>query len=746
MCRKAYGFESRPGYQFFRPVKFEALLETPLTRQSVRITGEVHRVRYENPDSGFAVLVMLDSSGRKFVACGVLAGNAPGKTLELSGHFEDHAEFGREFKADSAREVLPQTSDGIARFLCGSVPGIGPKTAELIIKHFGGNTLAILDRSPRRLIEVPGIGPRRAADLAAAWKQNSERRDELIFLQGLGVSSAYCRRLFKRYGENAAEVVRANPYRLAEEVDGIGFLKADAIARELGIAEDSPDRLAAAAAFTLNEATGNGSVCLDAVELANRTAELLKRPPADGEKAVGLALEKRLVREDGGMIYPPQLLRLEIALPLMLKELATCPKFAGRRLAPRSETAARFAPEQLQALENAARYPLSIITGGPGVGKTTVVGELVGRARTAKLRIVLAAPTGRAAKRLAESSGIEAKTIHRMLGFDPATGKFAYDREHPLKCDLLIVDETSMLDLPLAGALFAAVSPGTSVVLVGDVDQLPSVGPGRVLADLIGSGLFGVTRLTKVFRQAEHSRIIVNAHKVNRGELPETSPSGGDFYWIEQEDPLRVQQIIRELVASRVNARFGIAPADTQVLTPMNKGACGAQTLNELLGNVLNPEERPELKIGERTLKIGDRVMQLANDYDKNVFNGDMGVLVRLSGAKRSFAVRFDGCRDVEYAFDEADQLTRAYAITIHKSQGCEFPAVIVPILNQHFVMLRRNLLYTAMTRARKLLVLIGGRKAVEMAVRNARTEVRTSQLLKRLRDVRRELEAPEKK
>ena len=717
-------------------------MDTPLLPQKTTVTGEVHHVRYENRDSGFAVLVMLDPEGKKFVACGVLAGTSPGKTLELTGHFEDHAEFGREFKADSFREVLPRTGDGIARFLCGSVPGIGPKTAELIVKHFGQETLAILDKSPRRLIEVPGIGPRRAADLAAAWKQNSDRRDELIFLQGLGVTPAYCRRLFKRYGDNAAEVVKENPYRLAEEVDGIGFLKADAIARELGISADAPERLAAAAAFTVNEATGSGSVCLEAAELAKRTAELLDRSVADGEKAVALALERKLVREDGGMVYPPQLLKIENALPLMIRELATFPKFAGRRLAPRKEASSKFAPEQLQALDSAARYPLNVITGGPGVGKTTVVGELVARARAAKLRVVLAAPTGRAAKRLAESSGEEAKTIHRLLGFDPSTGRFAYNREHPLKCDLLIVDEVSMLDLPLAGALFAALSPGISVVLVGDVDQLPSVGPGRVLADLIGSGLFGVTFLTKVFRQAEHSRIIVNAHKVNRGELPEPARDGGDFYWIEQEDPLRVQQIIRELVASRITARFGIAPRDIQVLTPMNRGPCGAQTLNELLGGVLNPEPRPELKIGERTLKVGDKVMQLANDYDKNVFNGDMGFLTRLSSEKRKFAVRFDGLGETEYAFDEADQLTRAYAITIHKSQGCEFPAVIVPILNQHFVMLRRNLIYTAMTRARKLLVLVGGRKAVEMAVRNARVEVRHSRLLERLRAVRAELES----
>ena len=713
-----------------------------LAPPSIRITGEVHHVRYENPDTGFAVLVLTSPSGEKIVACGVLAGNTPGKTLELSGHYEEHAEFGREFKADSAREVLPRTADGIARFLCGAVPGIGPKTADQIVKYFGDDTLHILDKSPRRLIEVPGIGARRAADLAAAWKQQGERRDQLIFLQGLGVTPAYCRRLFKRYGDTAAEVVRENPYRLAEEVDGIGFLKADAIARELGIAEDAPDRLAAAAAFALNEATGAGSVCLPAGELAERTATLMKRTPADGERAVKLALERNLVREDHEMVYTPQLLRCEIALPLVLKELASCAKFAGRRLAPRREGASRFAPEQLQALENAGRYPLNIITGGPGVGKTTVVGELVSRAKAAKLRVVLAAPTGRAAKRLSESAAGEgAKTIHRLLGFDPATGRFGYDREHRLKCDLVIVDEASMLDLPLACALFSAVPRGASVVLVGDVDQLPSVGPGRVLADLIKSGLFGVTFLTRVFRQAEHSRIIVNAHLVNHGEMPESSRDGGDFYWIEQKDPLRVQEIIRELVTSRISGRFGIAPADTQVLTPMNRGACGAQTLNELLGGVLNPEPRPELKIGERTLKVGDRVMQLANDYDKNVFNGDMGVLIRMSSEKRKFLVRFDGSRDVEYAFDEADQLLRAYAITIHKSQGSEFPAVIVPLLNQHFVMLRRNLLYTAMTRARKLLVLIGDRRAVEMAVRNTRSEVRWSHLLDRLRQARLELD-----
>lgn len=711
-----------------------------------RITGEVRRVRYENPRSGFAVLVMVTPEGKNFAACGDLAGHTPGKTLELFGRFEENGEFGREFKVEKCREMLPVTPEGIARFLRGAVPGVGPKTAELIVGYFGTDTLEVLDRSPGRLREVPKIGRRRAADLAAAWKQNSARRDQLIFLQSLGVTPAYCRRLFDRYGDRAAETVRENPYRLAEEVDGIGFLKADAIARGLGIAGNAPERLAAAAAFALNEAVESGSVCMDPEELARRTTELLKLTFADGEKAVELALESGLLRADSGMIYPPRLLRIELALPLLIKELATAPKFAGRLLVPRRDSGGvGFAPEQLKALDNAARYPLTIITGGPGVGKTTVVGELVARAREAKLRVALAAPTGRAAKRLAESGGEAAKTLHRLLAFDPKTGRFGCNRERPLKCDLLIVDEASMLDLPLAGALFAALSPGTSVVLVGDVDQLPSVGPGRVLADLIGSGFFGVTFLTKVFRQAGGSRIITNAHRVNRGELPEPPRRGetSDFYWIEQEDPRRVLEMIRELAGGRITSRFGIPAGDIQVLSPMNRGPCGAQALNSLLGEVLNPGPLPELVSGERVLRSGDRVMQLANDYDKNVFNGDMGVLSHISSTKKRFYVLFDGEREVEYTFDEADALTRAYAVTIHKSQGSEFPAVIVPLLNQHFVMLRRNLIYTAMTRARKLLILIGGRRAVEMAVRNARIEKRESRLPERLRELRKSLERP---
>ena len=710
-----------------------------------RITGEVHRVRYENARSGFAVLVLQSADGNKIVACGALAGNAPGRTLELEGRFEQHAEFGREFKVERCREVLPSTPEGIARFLCGSVPGVGPKTADLIVRYFGSDTLDVLDRAPRRLLEVPGIGRRRAADLAAAWKQNSSQRDQLIFLQGLGITPACCRRLLSRYGSRAAETVRDNPYRLADEVDGVGFLKADAIARELGIAEDSPERLAAAAVFALNEAVDAGSTCLDRAGLERRTAEMLKLPAASGETAVALALERRMLREDGGMVYTPQLLRIEVALPLLIKELATARNFAGKRLGPGSAGGKKLAPEQLQALQNVVCYPLTIITGGPGVGKTTVVGELVSRARTAHLRVALAAPTGRAAKRLSESGGEGAKTLHRLLMFDPATGRFGCNREHPLKCDLLIVDEASMLDLPLAGALFAALSPGTSVVLVGDVDQLPSVGPGRVLADLIGSGFFGVTFLRHVFRQAADSRIIVNAHRVNRGEMPEPPrrEEAGDVYWIDQDDPERVLEIIRELAGGRIRARFGFAPEEIQVLTPMNRGACGAQALNSMLGDVFNPGPLPELKFGERVLKHGDRVMQLANDYDRNVFNGDMGVLSSISASTRAFRVRFDAGREVEFSFDEADRLARAYAVTIHKSQGSEFPAVIVPLLTQHFVMLRRNLLYTAMTRARKLLILIGGRRAVEMAVRNSRVERRESLLLDRLRRLRLSLEPP---
>ena len=709
------------------------------TLTKTRMTGEILRVRFANPENGFAVVTLRTADGTDLTVKGILPGVDAGQTVEAEGYFVNHPEFGREFRAESFRAVPPATAEGVARFLCHSIDGIGKKTAAAIIGKFGAETVTVLDLYPGRLREVDGIGKKTAEKIIRAWKNSKERRDEMIYLQGLGITPAYCAKLFKQYGAEAASVVRSNPYRLAQDVDGIGFLKADAIARELGLAENSEERMQAAAIFTLNEMIDDGHVCAPRQELTAGCARLTGQDEADADAGIRAALARQLLQEMDGCIYTPYTLRAELALPKLVARLAAAGDFRGaalRRHAPPSNLT--LDPVQQQAVESVARRPLNIITGGPGVGKTTVVGEIVRRAEAAHLKVVLAAPTGRAAKRLGESCGMTAKTIHRLLMFDPATAKFHHHGGNPLTCDILIADEVSMLDIMLAVALFAAIPPGASVVLVGDADQLPSVGPGNVLADLIASGFFGVTRLTKIFRQSSGSSIIANAHRVNAGLFPvKPVPSPGelgDFYWIEQDDPGKVAAMIETLVSERIPRRFRFDPMeDIQVLCPMNRGECGTAALNTRLSALLVDANAPSFQFGSSVFKLGDRVMQTANDYDKNVFNGDLGRIVQVAPEKKRFHVCFDDDRFVEYGFEEAGQLSPAYAITIHKSQGSEFPAVIMPILTQHFVMLQRNLLYTGMTRAKKLLVLIGSAKAVEIAVRNARLRPRFSNLSRRL-------------
>lgn len=713
-----------------------------LTRTTLR--GEIRRVVFESDDGAFAVLKIVDPAGNEHAVRGSLCGLSAGQFLELEGYWDRHAEFGRQFRVESFRISLPSTAEGIKRYLgSGAIPGIGKKMAALIVDYFGDETLTVLDNNSRRLREVPGIGAARAEQIVKAWRSSGSRRDSFIFLQGIGISPAFCARLFRRYGDEAAQVVRKNPYRLAEEVDGIGFLKADEIARALGIAPESPDRLTAAAVYSLNTLIDSGHVCCPEPELIRLTAELTGQPPEAAANGVNRAMERHLLRRLDGMIYTPLLARAETEVPELVARLATVKEFAGSRLRPAGGgSGIRLNAEQEQAVETVCRAPLSIITGGPGVGKTTVVGEIVARARAAGLNIGLAAPTGRAAKRLSESTGLTARTLHRLLMYDPNTGKFSHGADDPLPYDLLIIDEVSMLDLLLAQALLRAVKPGCSLVLVGDSDQLPSVGPGTVLASFLASGWFQVTRLVRIFRQAADSRIIINAHRVNRGLLPEKTPPGGgltDFYWIEQDDPEKALATIEKLVAERIPARFGFHPVnDVQILTPMNRGVCGTAAINERLEALLNPGDKPQFKFGERVYKAGDKLMQISNNYDKNVFNGDLGRLVRIQSREKSFSVVFEGGRQVEYSMDEADQLTPAYAVTVHKSQGSEFPVVVLPLLSQHYMMLQRNLLYTAMTRARKLLILIGSRRAVEIAVGNSRQEPRFSLLTERMREFRR--------
>ena len=708
-----------------------------LTRTQLR--GEVKRVIFSNSDTGFAVVVLIEPDGYEQVVCGQISSAKPGENIEVNGYFEKHEEYGKRFKVESFRPTLPDTPEGVTRFLAACAEGIGQKTAEKIVDYFGHDAVKILNISPGRLTEVPGIGKKKAKEIAKAWKDSSDKRDSMIFLQGLGITPAYCSRIFKCYGEDAVNVVRSNPYKLADDVDGIGFLKADAIAREMGFAANSVERLTAAASYCLNNLINDGHVCCPSQNLLIELTKLTEQDEATCINGIMNALKKGKIQLDMDMFYTPKLAKAEKTLPYIIKSLASSRKFAGLKIAnKRIQLSNRLAQGQREAVESILKYPLNIITGGPGVGKTTVVGEIVRVAKQANLSIALAAPTGRAAKRLSEATGLIAKTIHRLLIYDPATNKFVFDENNQLNCDLLIVDEVSMLDILICQSLFSAIKYNTSVILVGDADQLPSVGPGKVLADFIASNYFHVTKLTEVFRQAGDSGIIRNAHRVNKGLLPEqTRPDKEltDFYWIEQDDPEKATEIISRLITERIPQRFNFHPIDDiQVLTPMNRGNCGTVYLNSYLGSLLNNKENvPEIQKGDRLFKVGDKVMQTSNNYDKGVFNGDTGILSRIETKAGKFYILFED-KEVCYNFEECDQIQRAYAITIHKSQGCEFPCVIMPILNQHYMMLQRNLIYTGMTRAKKLLILVGSKKAVEIAVHNTRIEPRFSLLLDRFK------------
>lgn len=717
-----------------------------LTEHTLR--GEVNRVVYENEETGYAVLRLIDGQGVEHTAVGVVPGAYEGQDVELKGGWERHKEHGRQFRVTSHRFTLPSTKDGIKRYLAsGLVKGIGPKIAECIVNHFGERTLEIMDRYSVRLLEVPGFGKKRLEMVRGAWREHEEKRDIFIFLQGLGISPAYCQRIYRLYGDQAPEVVKNNPYQLADDVDGIGFILADRVASSLGIGRNDDKRLVAGTAYSLRQLTLKGHVCYPETKFIELTAELLDLDEDRARRGLALALERQSAvavssstnSNRDRMIYPAALCAAEKELAARIHELSATPNAkmgAVGRLRP--SPGVNFNAEQLVAIDNVKARPISVITGGPGVGKTTVIGEIVSRCEKAGLKVYLAAPTGRAAKRLSESCRRRAMTIHRMLKWEPESRAFAYGYRRPLPCDLLIVDEVSMLDLPLALALFRATRPGSSVLLVGDADQLPSVGPGTVLNDLIKSGKCAVTKLTQIYRQGEGSRIIANAHLINAGSLPDLRPvpknKVTDFYWIEREEPDEVTDMIERMVSERIPKRFGFNPMrDIQVLTPMNRGGCGTHALNESLQRVLNAGNKPQFKIGERVFKAGDRVMQTKNNYDKNVFNGDMGRIARINANDKTFKVNFDG-KSVEYEFSDCDELTLSYAVTVHKSQGSEFPVVIVPVLTQHYVMLQRNLIYTAVTRAKKLLVMIGNGKALAIAVRNYQIEPRYSLLLQRLK------------
>jgi len=732
--------------------KFDVTSETPqqITNRD-SISGEIIRVVYVSEDETYSVIRIRTKLNKIVTVIGSFSGAFEGQGIIVKGKWETHKEHGQQFRTSKFTFTLPVTSKGIERYLSsGLIPGIGEKRAKLIVSHFKEKTLDILDNNSARLLDIPGFGKKSLNTIRKSWQEHSDKREIIVYFQGLGISLTYCQKIYKRFGADALNVVKNNPYKLAEEVSGIGFLKADNIAKNLGIGHNDIKRLHAGVSYSLTQLHKAGHICYPEQEFVNYTAELLEVEIDDALKGLTLACKNKTAVIDsfndtnhslGRLVYSYQLFLAEKELASIIPKLFNFPHHKGKRLEKirrASNSNIEFNREQYDAINNVSSAPISIITGGPGVGKTTVISEIVNNSKAANLKISLAAPTGRAAKRLYESTDSIAMTIHRLLKWDPIKKSFVFNQSNKLNCDILVIDEVSMLDVQLAVNLFKAITPGTTVVLVGDADQLPSVGPGNILHDLINSKICPVTQLKQIYRQDSNSKIIPNAHAVNSGRMinlttPKNSNILHDFYWIDQEASDKAAETIVKMVQERIPRRFNLNPfKDIQVLSPMTKGECGTKKLNELIQSAINSGPCPQFEAGTRVFKAGDKVMQISNNYDKKVFNGDIGFICHINIKEKQFSVKYDNLV-VNYEFAESEQLKLAYAITIHKSQGSEFPAVIVPCLTSHFIMLQRNLLYTAITRAKKLLIIIGSKKALSIAINNFRLEPRYSAFLTRL-------------
>jgi exodeoxyribonuclease V alpha subunit len=718
----------------------------------------LERITYANDETGYTIArVATDRSGADLLTVvGALLGVQPGESLRLVGRWSSHPRYGRQFEVESYTTVLPATIQGIERYLgSGLIKGIGPRTAARIVGHFGVDTLRVIEEQPQRLVEVAGLGPKRTAMIGKAWEEQKAIKEVMVFLQGVGVSTSLAVRIYKKYGDGSISVVRHEPYRLAAEVWGIGFKTADTIAQAVGIPHDSPRRVQAGIQYTLSEAADNGHCYLPEPNLLGDAAAILGVPSdlvhcclADLAAAEGVICEP--VPGIGGARIPAVYLvpfhRAETALAAALLRLSAAP---GDRMPAfgtldwdqalawlRARTGAELAAEQEQAVRLALTQRVAVLTGGPGCGKSFTVKSVITLAAAKRAKIVLAAPTGRAAKRLTELSGHPATTVHRLLQLRPG-GDPSFDRDHPLDADLIVIDEASMLDLILANKLIKAVPPGAHLLLVGDVDQLPSVGAGEVLRDVLAADTIPRVRLTQIFRQAQQSGVVVNAHRINAGQPP-TFGEHPDFFWFPADEPEATAERVVDLVAQRIPRRFGISPREIQVLAPMHRGPAGAGTLNTLLQEAIAPgrEGTPERRHGARVFRPGDKVIQIRNNYDKGtagVFNGTVGTITALSVTEQQLSVRTDEDEDIDYAFDELDELQHAYAITVHRSQGSEYPAVVVPVTMSAYTLLQRNLLYTAITRAKRLVVLVGSRKALAIAVRTAGTGRRHTALTHRL-------------
>jgi exodeoxyribonuclease V alpha subunit len=738
------------------------------SRKESVLEAVLERITYANEDTGYTIArVATERTGPDLLTVvGPLLGAQVGESLRLTGRWSSHPKYGKQFQVHSFTTVLPATIQGIRRYLgSGLIKGIGPMMAERMVAHFGTGILEIIESEPGRLIEVHGLGPKRTKKIAEAWEEQKAIKEVMVFLSGVGVSTSLAVRIYKKYADASISVVRNEPYRLASDVWGIGFRTADTIAKAVGIPHDSPQRIKAGLQYTLSQAADNGhcylpqpNLIIEATKILEVDRELIGPCLDELVAAEGVVREPVPAGGDAGTVPAVYLVpfhRAERSLATGLLDLLGAgqerlPAFAGvdwdkalRWL--RGRTGQDLAPAQQEAVKLALSSKVAVLTGGPGCGKSFTVRSVVELAKAKNARIVLVAPTGRAAKRLAELTGHEASTVHRLLQLQPG-GEAAYDRDNPLDADLVVVDESSMMDVILANKLVKAIPAGAHLLLVGDVDQLPSVGAGEVLRDLLAADAIPRVRLTQIFRQAQQSGIVVNAHRINQGQ-PAHLTGFGDFFWFACEPPEdsglhpaeETAKLVVDIVARRIPAKFGLDPLrEVQVLSPMHRGPAGAGNLNTLLQAALRPQREgtPERRYGGRVFRVGDKVTQLRNNYDKGaagIFNGTLGVVTGLSLEEQTLTVLTDEDESVDYDFAELDELAHAYAVTIHRSQGSEYPAVVIPLTTSSWMMLQRNLLYTAITRARKLIVLAGSRRALAQAVRTPGAGRRHTALTHRL-------------